>query len=213
MANPLSKNKRVMNPRVGGGNFAPVLADGTRSKDAKGEWQPLFDRSIIVDATAYSEINFFQQGHRNGRGWEDTNVTQPGQLPGRTTFSVRGVAVKITPIADTDWNMADLLAFNYGLFTLYRGDSALLRLPMGAVTGGYGGFTGPSSGALPVSANLGNPSTNDYWRVPHVDYAMPLIAEGSFHVSLTWAAAWTAAEDWKVYVYLIGDRVLPLDQS
>lgn len=209
----LARNKKVMAPPATRPPLKTVIADGEFVDGSRGEWQPLYDRRVFADGDTINEVTFFQQGHRGGRSWEDTNVPTAGQLPGGVTYSVRGAAVKLFPLEPADWNESDLVDFTQGLFTLYRGETVLLRLPLHAVAGGYGGFSGPSSGALPVLANLGTFSTNDYWKVPNRHFGMPLIAEGAFHVSLSWSAGWDIAEDWKVYVYLIGMRVIPADEG
>lgn len=210
----LRKNTPVIAPPATRPPLQRNIADGDFIDGSRGEWQSLYDRTVLVDASVYTEVNFFQQGHLAGRSWEDTNVPTPGKLPGGVTFSVRGVAVKFFPLTSADWNEVDLTLFAQGLFTLYRGETVLLRQPLHVVTGGYGGFSGPSSGALPVLANIGNYSVGDHWKVPSPAFAMGLIAEGAFHATLSWSGAGiTMAEDWKVYVHLIGARVLPVDES
>lgn len=189
---PVFKMKRqadqVLRPMLAKLPVKQIDAGGSLLMLDASYWQPLYDVKTTGTASM-NELTFFDQGHRNGRSWESTNVPTPGKTPGGVVFAVHGYAVKISAAATTVVSAADFLQFQLGLFTFQVGDSVRFRMPLQTL-GGLGGVGGLNAAAATYFVN-GSSSTNDYWRNPSADFDEPITAEQSFKVTLSWASAYT----------------------
>lgn len=210
---PMRPQEPVRSPNIPALPTKRNLAGGKVMAGGKGLWQPLFDVKLFEAGIVYDENPqvFFAEGHGGGRDYIDTNLQQGGKLPGGTTFSLRGFALKIVPADADQYVAADILRYSQGLFTFKKGDSPLLRLH-NINLGGFGGFSGPSAAGGAIF-QPGSYATGDYWRFPHPDYWVALPAEVNFGVEMNWRPnrPWTPTIDYYVTAYLVGDYTGPLD--
>lgn len=204
----------VRSPNVPALPLKANLAGGKVLAGGRGIWQPLYDTLLFEQGTVYDDnpTTFFAQGFAAGRNFIDTNIAQGGKLPGGTTFSLRGFAVKMVPQEADQVVAADVLRFAQGLFTFLKGDSPQIRLH-NINLGGLGGFSGPNAAGAAIF-QVGSFATGDYFRFPHPDYWIGLPAEINFAATMNWRAgalAWTPVISYYVTVYLIGDYTAPID--
>ena len=195
---------------------APSTAGGEVVSGLKGLKQPLYDSNSADFAAAATPIRaqFFALGQTGGRSWEDTNVPTAGKLPGGQTFSVRGLAIKLSPNNTGTPNSLDFFNLSRGLCTLSIGDRQVFREYVRNL-GGFGGFSGVGQGANVVPfLNTSSSAVRDHWVFDHPKYSLPINAEQSFRVTLSWRGGLPTAltTNWIVEVHLLGILVGFIDR-